>query len=153
MAGRSQPGQYPRSEKNRGVRYDPSDGTTPKKSQVKRYRLDQHGIAGPVGTEIQRITAAGVIHVDVAAIKKQRLAFVGIAQRGVAALVGKVIGFSLDNPCAEPQAVDPMANDFTQQFAGNKLGVTVEKGIRQHCGHVQDGQWIAEKGQIIASHA
>ena len=87
------------------------------------------------------------------AIEKQRLALVGIAQRGVAAFVGEVLGFGFDNPGAEPQPVDPMANDFAQQLASNKLGISIEKGIRQHHGHVQDGQWIAEKVQIIASHA
>ena len=35
------------------------------------------------------VRAAGVIHVDVPAIEKQRLALVGVAQRGVAALVDR----------------------------------------------------------------
>ena len=106
-----------------------------------------------MGAEVQRIAATGVVHINVPAIQKQRLAFFGVAQRRVAALVYDVIGFGFDNPGTEPQAVDPMADDFAQQFASKKLGVAVEKGIWQHHWHFQDGQWIAEKGQIIASHA
>ena len=60
--------------------------------------LDQHRVARALGAEIQRIAAAGVIHVDMPAIEEQRLAFLGVAQRGVAAFLVEVVGLGLDDP-------------------------------------------------------
>lgn len=71
----------------------------------------------------------------------------------MAAFFGAVIRFGFDNPGAQPQAVDPMADDFAQQFARDKLGVAVEKGVREHRWHRQRGHKMAEKLQIIATRA
>ena len=71
------------------------------------------------------------------AIEKQRLALFGVAQRGMAAFVDAVIRFGFDNARTEPQAVDPVADDLAQEFAGNTLSISVEKGIRQHVWHLQ----------------
>ena len=80
-----------------------------------------------MGAEVQRIAATGVVHIDVAAIQKQSLTLFCVAEGGVTAFFFAVIGFCFDNPGAEPQVADPMADDFAQQFARDKLGVAVEK--------------------------
>ena len=69
------------------------------------------------------------------------------------AFFGAVIRFGFDNAGAEPQSVDFMAYDFSQQFTREQLGVAVEKGVWQQGWHRQSGHWRAEKHESIASHA
>ncbi|MNC77960.1 hypothetical protein D3C75_1300540 [compost metagenome] len=66
-----------------------------------------------------------------AAIKEQRLAFFGVAERSVAAFVGQVVGLGLDDARGQPQVALAMANDLAQQRFGQGLGVTVEKAVGQ----------------------
>lgn len=87
-----------------------------------------------MSAEVQRITAARVVHIDVPAISEQRLALLGVAERGMAALVDQVIGLGLDDPCAQPQRADAMADDLAEQLAGQQLCVAIEKGIGQRPG-------------------
>ena len=102
--------------------------------------LDQYGIARAPGAEIQGVAAAGVVHIDVAAVQKQSLTLFCVAEGGVAAFFLAVIGFGFDNARGQPQIADFMADDFAQQFAGQKLGITVEKAVRQ-------GFWQFCRGQ------
>ncbi len=92
-------------------------------------RFDQHRIARPLRTEVQRITATGVIHIDVSAIQKQSLTLFRVAERGMAAFFRAVIGFGFDDPRAQPQTANAMANDFAEQILGEDLCVTVEKSV------------------------
>ena len=96
--------------------------------QPRRRRLDQHRVARAFGAEVQRIAAAGVIHVDVSAIEKQRAAFLGIAKRGVAAFLFQVVGLGLDNACRQPEIALTVADHLAEQVAGQRTGITVEKG-------------------------
>ncbi len=94
-------------------------------------RLDEHGIARAAGAEIQRIPATGVIHVDGAAIHEQRTAFMGIPQRGVAALVLEVVGLGFDDAGRQPQAAVTPPDHLAQQVARQGRGITIEKGVGQ----------------------
>ncbi|MNE12048.1 hypothetical protein D3C80_1048280 [compost metagenome] len=84
-----------------------------------------------MGAEVQRVAAAGVVHVDVPAIEEQCLALFGVAERGVAALVGEVVGLGLDDARGQPQVAVAMADDLAQQGLGQGLGVAVEKAVGQ----------------------
>jgi len=141
--GRQQPGQSPRSEKSRGFRYDPGHEKTPEKLQVKRFRLDQHRVTRPVSAEVQRVAAAGVVHVDMPAIKEQRLALFGVTERGVAAFVGEVVGLGLDDARSQPQVAVAMADNLAEQALGHGLGITVEKAVGQ--GWHADGSWLGRR--------
>ena len=88
--------------------------------------LDQHRVARPGGAEVQRVAAARVVHVDDAAVHEQRAPLVGIAQRGVAALLGLVVGLGLDDAGRQPQAVDAMPDHLAQEVARQLAGVAVE---------------------------
>ncbi len=94
-------------------------------------RLDQHRVARPMGAEVQRVATARVIHIDVAAIEEQRLALFGVAERGVAAFVGEVVGLGFDDARGQPQVALAMADDFAQQGLGQGLGIAVEKAVGQ----------------------
>lgn len=65
-------------------------------------RFDQYRIARAMGAEVQRITAAGVVHIDMPAIHKQRPAFVGVAEGCVAAFFRQVIGLGFDDARTQP---------------------------------------------------
>jgi hypothetical protein len=72
----------------------------------------------------------------------------------MAAFFGAVIGFGFDNPRAEPQAVDPMADDFAQQFARNKRWASrSKKASGSIVGIFRGSHQMAEKLQIIATRA
>lgn len=107
--------------------------------QVLYDRLDEHRIAGALGAEVQGVAAAGVVHIDVSAIEKQRLALLGVAQRRMATLVGEVIGLGLDDAGGKPQVALAVANDLAQQGFGQGLGVAVEKAVWQ-CWHARASQ-------------
>src|SRR5690606_40031401 len=47
--------------------------------------FDQYRIAWALRAEVQRVAAPGVIHIDVAAVEKQRFALLGVTQRSVTA--------------------------------------------------------------------
>ncbi|MOA17336.1 hypothetical protein D3C78_1375920 [compost metagenome] len=49
----------------------------------------------------------------------------------MAAPFGQVVGLGLDDPRAQPQPVDPVADHLAEQFAGDQAGVAVEEGVRQ----------------------
>ncbi|MCY1352936.1 hypothetical protein D9M69_392610 [compost metagenome] len=65
------------------------------------------------------------------AIEEQRAALLGVAERGVAALVLQVVGLGLDDPCRQPQVSDPVADDLAEQRLGDGLRIAVEEGVGQ----------------------
>ena len=79
----------------------------------------------PGGAEVQRGRRARST-VDDAAVHEQRAPLVGIAQRGVAALLGLVVGLGLDDAGRQPQAVDAMPDHLAQEVARQLEGVAVE---------------------------
>lgn len=97
-----------------------------------------------MGAEVERIAAAGVVHVDVPALQEQRLAFFGVAERSVATFVGEVVGLGLDDSRGQPQVAVAVANDLAEQGLGQGLGVAVEKAVGQgwHAG----GSWLEGQG-------
>ena len=76
--------------------------------------FDQHCVARALSAEVEGIAATGVIHINVAAIQKQSLTLFCVTEGGVTAFFFAVIGFCFDNPGAEPQVADPMADDFAE---------------------------------------
>ncbi|MNR40320.1 hypothetical protein D3C85_1585970 [compost metagenome] len=65
------------------------------------------------------------------AVEEQRLAFFGVAERGVAALVGEVVGLGLDDPRGQPVRAVTVADDLAQQSPGQFPGVAVEETVGQ----------------------
>ena len=82
-----------------------------------------------------------------AAIEKQRLALLGIAQGCMAAFVGQVVGLGLDDPRGQPQVAVAVADDLAQQGLGQGLGVAVEKAVGQGW---HAGQFVAGEAGMIA---
>ena len=66
--------------------------------------------------------------------QEQRAAFFRVAEGGVAAFFCQVIGFGFDDAGCQPQAVDPVADDFAEQFTGHALGVPLKETIVQGAG-------------------
>lgn len=100
-----------------------------------------------MGAEVQRVAAAGVVHVDMPPIQEQRLAFFGVAERSVATFVGKVVGLGLDDPRGQPQVAVAVTDDLAQQGLGQGLGVAVEKAVGQGW---HAGQFVAGEAGMIA---
>jgi hypothetical protein len=75
----------------------------------------------------------------VPAVEEQRLALLGEAQGGVAALVGQVVGLGLDDPRRQPEIAVAMADDLAQQLAGEGLRIAVEEAVGQGPGRA--GGW------------
>lgn len=96
-----------------------------------------------MGAEVQRVAAAGVVHVDVTTIQEQRFALFGVAERGVAAFVGEVVSLGLDDARGKPQVAVAMADNLAEQGFGQGLGIAVEKAVGQgwHAG----GSWLGRR--------
>ncbi len=99
-----------------------------KKHELKLNDLNSNSEHALNETDVEGITAAGVVHINCARWHEQRPPLFGKAQGGMAGLFPAEIGLGFHNCCRQPHAIEEMAEHLAQQFLCYAAGIDVEKG-------------------------